>query len=130
MSIMMTLEADQQLLRAEVLAALAMCNVSEIVEDKDTVTGNFPKSNMYFVFSDVNEDTSIATDDASDMQWKVGSRMVFHYVTSTFDECSSGLHQFLLKLTELSKAHFILSFQYETLYAVRDENGLQIFNKF
>lgn len=131
MSIMMVLEADECLCRAEVQTVLAACGIFDITEEQDTLTGNFPLSNMYFVFDDsAQDDTSVTAEGASNIEWRVGSRMIFHYVTANFDECSAELHEFLERLTELTERHFVLSFQSERVYAVRDKNGLQIFEKF
>jgi hypothetical protein len=127
---MMVLEAESGLRRMEILAALASCNVSEVVEDKKSLTGNFPRSNMYFVLDEFGESSSIAAEGASDLTWSVASTMTFYYVTANFDECSLELHKFLRALTESSKACFVLSFQYERLYALRDQKGLHIFEKF
>jgi len=47
-----------------------------------------------------------------------------------FDDCSRDLHQFIELLSRISKANFVLSFQYENVYVIRDESGLQYFGNF
>lgn len=42
---------------------------------------------------------------------------------------SSDIKRFLTDLSEKNQCYFIFSFQYESVYAVRDEDGLRFLNE-
>ncbi|WP_158244524.1 hypothetical protein [Paraburkholderia rhynchosiae] len=51
MSFMLILEADPRLSEADVRATLSSCGVDELVERDNGFEGNFPSSNMFFLFA-------------------------------------------------------------------------------
>jgi hypothetical protein len=65
-----------------------------------------------------------------DVDWFVGGEVVFTYVISRFDECSAQLHDFLEVFSNAFPSKWVLSFQYESVCAVRDDAGLQWLKKF
>ncbi|WP_148289066.1 MULTISPECIES: hypothetical protein [Herbaspirillum] len=127
----MDLEADFRLEKDVVLRALRQLKVTNIVEKGNGFSGNFPESNMFFYFSEEFSDPTLRAEDWSEkITWDVKMRMVFYYVISTYDLCSEQLHQFLELLSQLCSANYILSFQYEKVVAIRDEDGLHILHNF
>lgn len=64
------------------------------------------------------------------LDWDIGMRISFKYVLSQYESCSEQMHLFLEKISEISEAYFLLSFQLETLYAIRDEHGLTFLEDF
>ena len=127
MSIEITLEADLRLKRNDVKAALQACGVMDINETEENLTASFSVSKMSFFFCDDMKNTIALTDGIEEKQWVIGSRMVFRYYVSKFDECESDVQRFIKKLAELSEAFFVAAFQYEGMRAIRDENGLKFF---
>ncbi|MFC5476371.1 hypothetical protein [Paraherbaspirillum soli] len=133
MSLTFNLEADQQLTREVVIAVLKASGVNCIVEEEWGLSCNFPRSNMLFAFRNNNNSFPtevLAEGISSPALWKVGARLSFTYVVANYDDCGADLHLFLNNLMELNSAYFILSFQYEGVYAIRDEKGFKIFEKF
>jgi hypothetical protein len=131
MSLAMTLELDAQINRDSVKSLLMTSNVMQVTETRERLTGNFPVSNMFFIFRDDNDQPSnVLTEGVQGITWPVGARMTFEFVTANYDKCSAQLRQFLEDLTELSPAYFVLSFQYERAYAIRDERGMRLLQKF
>lgn len=126
MSIMMMMEADSRLSESEVLDALSSCGVSEVVNRHNGFSGNFPSSNMFFTYEHSTDDQrEIRAEGMGDSGWLVGCRLVFVYVVPHLVECGSQLSHFLQLISDVSKANWVLSFQYESIYAVRDENGFR-----
>ncbi|WP_295748182.1 hypothetical protein [Undibacterium sp.] len=139
MSLDLVIEADQRLMREEVILTFQQCGVSTFVEENFGLSGDFPDSNMHFsVFESTKafwvesgrRSCVIAEGFSEPLNWTVGTRIRFNYVAANFDYCSSELHQFIERLAQISQAYFVLSFQYENVYVVRDENGLRFFGKF
>ncbi len=126
MSIMMMMEADSRLSESEVLDAMSSCGVSEVVNRHDGFSGNFPSSNMFFTYArSADDQKEIRAEGMRDSDWSVGCRLIFVYVIPHLVECESQLSHFLQVISDVSKANWVLSFQYESIYAVRDENGFR-----
>lgn len=131
MSLMMNLEIESKCERKEVLSALSDCGASINEDTSDVVTGNFPESNMYFVLKEGAEPEQVVAEQVPyPISWTVGARVTFHCPISTYDECRTQLRGILENLSKLSRAYFVLSFQYENVHALRDENGLNFLQKF
>jgi hypothetical protein len=131
MSLMLNLEIDSNIRRKDILESLKGCGASILENTSQVITGNFPGSNMYFVFKDADIAQEVVAEQVPyPITWTVGGRMAFHCPISTYDECSQQLHQFAEDLEKLSRAYFVLSFQHESVYAIRDEKGLRFLQKF
>jgi hypothetical protein len=128
MSLMMMLELDDQASQSVIRNALAQCGVVDLIGRENGFEGNFPSSNMYFFFESVQDGRLCA--EGIEVEWLVGGKIVFVYVISAFDECSRQLHEFLQCLSKMSSARWVLSFQYESVCAVRDDGGLQWLKNF
>ena len=123
MSLMMMLELDQYASKRVIRDVLSRSDVDVCLETNERIDGNFPHSNMFFSFESVKNGRLKAEDYSVD--WSVGGEVVFAYVISRFDECSQQLHDFLRTLSDATPSKWVLSFQYESVCAVRDEAGLQ-----
>ncbi|WP_155518259.1 hypothetical protein [Ralstonia solanacearum] len=124
MSVMMMVEADSRLSESAVLDALSSCGVNDVVSRSNGFGGNFPSSNMFFTYErSTDEQQEIRTEGMRDSGWSVGCRLVFVYVIPHLAECGSQLDKFLQVISDVSEANWVLSFQYESICAVRDENG-------
>lgn len=139
MSIDLILEADRSLGREDVVLTFQRCGVAEFSEEDYGFSGNFPSSNMYFsVFERRKsfwtesglQSKVLAEGCPAPTTWEVGTRIRFKYVMVKYDDCSAELHQFVEKLAQISKAYFLLSFQYENVYAIRGERGLELLGQF
>jgi len=125
MSIAMNLEAEVGVSDADVHAALVACGVYETVGSIDGFKGNFPLSNMFFAFNRADADHSRIRAEGYEEDWMVGCRCTFVYVVANFDECRRQMRQFLEELTSLTSANWVLTFQYEAIYAARDGRGVR-----
>lgn len=128
MSLMMMLELDELASKQMIRDALILSGVDICMETDDRIDGNFPRSNMFVSFESVKDGRLKAEDYSVD--WLVGGKVVFAYVISRFDECSAQLHDFLQTLSDATQSKWVLSFQYESVCAVRDDAGVQWLKKF
>jgi hypothetical protein len=127
---MMILEGDTRLNCTDVRRVLAICGITNTVERKLGFEGNFPSTNMFFSCTETGvDDKAIRTEDAV-VNWSVGCRCTFVYVISKLETCSAQLRSFLVTLNSVTSAHWVLSFQYESTCAVRDENGMREIREF
>lgn len=96
---------------------------AEICLDSGGVSGNFEASNTYFVFRGGGGVNEVVAEEV-DVIWSVGIRGAFHCSVGSLAESAYEIKQFLIFLSEKEICRFVLSFQYESVYAVRDEDGL------
>ena len=125
MTITMSLEIEEGISFHAISSTLSKVGAGYTVEH-EYLTGNFDCSNCYFVFRcvcphDVAAEGIVAS-------WKVSVRGAFHVPISTLSESSKEIQGFLVGLSMETELRFILSFQYESIYAVRDEQGLRFVN--
>ena len=128
MSITMILEIEEKIDKAVLVNCLKQVGVSFQSNGDLCVCGNFIRSNMHYVME--KKDGVLEAEGGDGQDWRVGWRIIFHYVTAFFDQCSDELHQFLRLLEEKTLGRFILSFQFEYLCAYRDENGFKEVERF
>ena len=129
MSIEMFVEAENVLTPDELKRILSFVGVDKFVEEEYGFSGKFPRSNMIFdVFQEGKTTLGtqvIAENAASECSWIVGIRIKFRYVNETYEACAADLKTFVLGLANSTTARFVLSFQFETIYAIRDGVGLR-----
>lgn len=139
MSFTLNLEADCKVQLREIISALKSAGAGDFVEEEFGLSGNFSVSNMHFGLFDRNNSywtengmrSCVITEGVSEpLDWDICARISFKYVRDRYAECSKELHQFLHRLAELTSGNFLLSFQYETIYVVNDEDGLQFVEEF
>ena len=134
MSLMMSILADKRLKKEEVFATL-----EEFGMDTSTFEPN-GRGGMYGVFpldddyvADViyyEEEGFYKTDGAKDflqadlgITWQVHSEIYFDFRLTA--HCNEILANFVEALAKRTKANLNYSFQRESTYAVKDENGLR-----
>lgn len=130
MSITLNLEADERLSREVAKAVLLGCGLDWISEDESGLKGNFSESNMYFSLRDNAESFPcevLAEDVPYPLKWKVGSRLSLNVVLEHYTKCCNQVVGLLFALEKNTPANFVLSFQYEEVYAVRDAGGVTIY---
>ncbi|MBB6584317.1 hypothetical protein AB9X41_23480 [Ralstonia solanacearum] len=133
MSFSLDIEIDSSVSKAVVIDILRDMSFILSEESVDDLRGNFPESNMYAVIRWISQENDMVprtegADFAKD--WKIGVRASFKYVISRYDQSSKEMHRFLALLCERSSAFFVLSFEMETIFAVRDEAGLRVVDRF
>lgn len=125
MTITMSLEIEEGISFHAISSVLSKVGVGYTVE-YEYLTGNFDCSNCYFVFRRVYPHDVAAEGIVA--SWKVSVRGAFHVPISTLSESSKEIQGFLVGLSMETELRFVLSFQYESIYAVRDEQGLRFVN--
>lgn len=128
MSLMMMLELDQYASKNMIRDVLGRSGVDICMDADDRIDGNFPRSNMFVSFESVKSGRLKAENYPVD--WFVGAEILFTYVISRFDECGAQLHDFLQTLSDATPLKWVLSFQYESVCAVRDDAGIQWLKQF
>jgi len=117
MSLMMMLEigrdADVDLIRS----VLVRCGVDFLNSKGEGCDGNFPDSNMFFSLRTIQSGRVKAEDFECD--WDVGAEIAFVYVISELERCKQQLHCFLEELSKAVACNWVLSFQFESVYAYR-----------
>ncbi|UCJ18871.1 hypothetical protein K5Q02_11110 [Pseudomonas sp. MM211] len=116
----------------EVESGISMRGISSVLSkfgakisvDGDGVSGNFEGSNAYFVFRECHGFEEVVTEEIN-VSWGVGVRGAFHCPGNLLAESYDDIKRFLSFLAERESCRFILSFQYESIYAIRDEAGLR-----
>ncbi|NUU03159.1 hypothetical protein HNO84_16255 [Herbaspirillum robiniae] len=99
------------------------------IERDSVFQGAFAKSDGYFWLSkrsDGQRKTVIAEGNHG-CEFSVWNTIVFRINNSFYDEFVEDIHIFLKRLAELSSMQFVLSFQYEGVYAIRNEKEFQFF---
>lgn len=123
MTVTMSLEIESGIALSEISLMLSEFG-AELCADGDGVSGNFKVSNTYFVFRDCNGLDEVVTEGVS-VSWFVGVRGAFHCPVDALAASADEIKHFLSFLSEKKICKFILSFQYESVYAIRDEDGLR-----
>ncbi|BCF94198.1 hypothetical protein [Paraburkholderia largidicola] len=130
MSIMMVLEIERGVESAKIVRILESTGATAILDKQPKIHGNFPISNMFYSYEECSalEGKPKAEDFHGD--WAVGSRIVFVYVNDRLADCSSQLHDFLRTIDEIVFSRWVLSFQYESVCAMRDRHGTHYLKDF
>jgi hypothetical protein len=68
----------------------------------------------------------IAEGAGEEIRWVINTRIKFRYTNANFDQCSAALKAFVEKLANRTDANFLLSFQFEKVYVIRDHTGLHL----
>ena len=123
MTITMSLEIESGISMSKVSRVLSEVG-AELCVDSDGVSRNFDISNTYFVFRECDGFDEVVTEGVS-VGWAVGVRGAFHCPVDSLAESSDDIKRFLNVLSEEKNCRFILSFEYESVYAIRDEGGLR-----
>jgi hypothetical protein len=130
MSFDLNLEIENVLSDDDVKRILYECGATDIEGTVDGMSGVFPLSGMTFVYKNTLASSDIAVEDVQESDWRVGSRIYFRFQLNEMEQSSSDLNCVLETFASKSTARFILSYQFERTYAVRDRNGLRRLEKF
>jgi len=120
MTITMNLEIETGARLDEVVAALRSTGASANMED-GYLTGNFDRSNCYFVFKAFSTPEDVAAEGVA-VDWKSGVNGAFHSRISDLSDAQLDIYTFLELYAGNSAHEFALSFQYESVYVIRDRS--------
>lgn len=122
MTITMNLEIEEGISFSDISRVLFSVD-AECDFENGYLVGNFKKSNAYFVFNLFGEPVSIVAEGVDD-NWMVGMTGAFQCAIEYLSECSEDIILFVEKLSKNTDYKFVLSFQYESLYVVRNGAGI------
>lgn len=116
---------------ASLVGAALVCGATLEEQSATRLTGMLGEESVFISAQTATEPSPLLTEglDAS-LTWLVGLRMVFR---STYDQYEVGrieMKRFLEALSAQTQARFVLSFQYEETFAIRDDKGLRYFSSF
>lgn len=124
MSLTMFLEIERGAELQGIALALAGVGVHPDAQEQ-SVSGFFADSNCQFIFQyDSSPEEVLA--DLVEVDWIVGIRGSFHYRASDLHSSWKDIVKFIKSYADSQPFCFLLSFQFETIYAVRDRTGLRI----
>ena len=68
--------------------------------------------------------TEVVAEGIQRPSWEKSMNVVFRMFIKKYDECRRKLTEIMREIATSSSAYFVLSFQYEGVYAYRDAEGL------
>lgn len=89
------------------------------------IFGNFNKSNSRFVFR-CNDKPEPLVAEGVNFQWLVGITGSFHSRADSLGKSREDVENFLKLLDATSLWNFVLSFQYEDVYVIRNGARMQV----
>jgi hypothetical protein len=84
----------------------------------------FEASGTNLYIEDARGDRCVGAEDPS-LTWTVGARCYAFMRPSTYDDGWRDVERFVKSLAVHFSQRFVLSFEYSSIYAVRDERGLR-----
>ena len=98
---------------------------------KGPMHGSFPNSWMHFWVGGGGKDRELrepVAEGKHDCHFLTRYTILFRLINSKYDECREDIKKFLTHLSELTSMQFVLSFQFEGVYAIRDhQRGFEWF---
>ena len=131
-----SLEADAQLEQGVLVSVLTRCGAQEFTSTDGGFKGWFPGPglNFHVRIRSVEQELGSASPEAvlaeflpSPQDWRVEYRINFRYNSNEYDACRAPLREVVACLVESSPCKFVVSFQYEDVYCLRNQGGLEIF---
>lgn len=129
MSMTLNLEAAEGLRLDDVIKSLGSVAGSEITNKDNSLEAYFPNSNVSISVKSDLSDPSVLTEALEGVDWKVGLRIYFD-IDPSLSNAMDEIKKFVVALSSQTPFSFALSFEYETLYAKRDHDGLELSNEF
>ncbi|CAQ44940.1 hypothetical protein V3O09_19255 [Stenotrophomonas maltophilia] len=117
MSISLFLEVEAGADLSAVLHALDSIQ-AEYVDGTDGLHGYLPASNASFGFGIVDPREALAAEGI-EAEWQVGLLGSFHFRASGFESAWEEICRFINRYAAACEFRFVLSFQFESIYAAR-----------
>lgn len=129
MTMTLNLEVAKGARLQDIKNALMGVEYSDLTETDSELSIVFPNTNMSMSVKTNLEDSTVLTEDLEDADWSVGLRAYFD-VDVTLSNPFNDVKRIILNLSKQTSFEFALSFQYESLYAQKDSNGLELSKDF
>lgn len=129
MTMTLNLEVAKGARLQDIKNALMGVEYSDLTETESELSIVLPNTNMSMSVKTNLEDSTVLTEDLEDADWSVGLRAYFD-VDVTLSNPFNDVKRIILNLSKQTSFEFALSFQYESLYAQKDSNGLELSKDF
>jgi hypothetical protein len=130
MSLDMTLEIEGSVPTQIARQLLKDHNVEPVEKDSQTLVGTFP-SFMYAVYKKLDKARLAYAEDSGPWQdYLIGDVCTLIYTKNSYDQRREEMRNFVESFARTLPNRFVLSFQYEGVYAYRDEHGLHKLSNF
>lgn len=129
MTTTLNLEVAQGVRLQDIKDALVGIEYSALSETDSELSIYLSNTNASMSAKTNLEDSKILTEDLEDANWPVGLRVYFD-VDPTRPNPFDDVKKIVLNLAKQTSFEFALSFQYESLYAQKDSNGLELSKDF
>jgi len=121
----MQLEVDERLTLDQAREVFHACGFTGLEELDKGFSIMHAASGLTAYFSLNKQLRPVLAEGLVPPTWKSRSRVTFRYNNTNFDACAEETMRFARTLATASPAYFVLSFQFEEVYAVRDGKGLR-----
>lgn len=129
MSAVLNLEVEEGVSLEALAQALSSIKGCELEDDGKDIKAYFPSSNVtVFIKKNIIDDSPL-TEDLEDASWRVGRRGYFE-VDPSRGNALSDVRTFIETLADLTSLRFVLSFGYESVYALHDNKRLTLSEDF
>lgn len=129
MTMTLNLEVAKGVRLQDIKDALMGVEYSELFETESELSIILPNTNASMSVKTNLENSTVLTEDLEDADWSVGLRAYFD-VDATLPNPCDDVKRIVLNLSKQTSFEFALSFQYESLYAQKDSNGLELSKDF
>lgn len=129
MTMTLNLEVAQGVRLQDIKEALVGVEYSDLSETESELSVVLPNTNASMSVKTNLEDSTVLTEDLEGVDWPVGLRAYFD-VDATLPNPFDDVKRIVLNLSNQTSFEFALSFQYESLYAQKGSNGLELSEDF
>ncbi|ODC03944.1 hypothetical protein BFW38_10730 [Terasakiispira papahanaumokuakeensis] len=129
MAMTLNLEIAKGIRLQDIKNALMGVEYSDLSEMESELSVVLPNTNASMSAKTNLEDSTVLTENLEDTGWSVGLRAYFD-VDITVPNLFDDVKKIVFNLSNQTSFEFALSFQYETLYAKKGSNGLDLSKDF
>jgi hypothetical protein len=125
MSLAMNVELSTDCHFSDVLGCLEPLAPTYIDNEDGRIRATISNALVFFLAYVENPPSEIVTEGLPQPKdWLVGMRVSFQYRSAGYDSAMRAVRSFVENMASRAQAEFILSFQYDSVYAIRDSSGL------
>ncbi len=124
MSLVMVLEIESGVTLDDVAQTLGALNLAGAV-NRNTRGGLLPGCRCGFGFKQHAVPVALRARGMQ-VEWSVGLTVTFHFRAANMLRSLGEIYRLIEVFAEQHRHRFVLSFQYERVYAVRDSTGLDL----
>jgi hypothetical protein len=126
MAIEMKLEIDGRMTREQAELAFLTSGFDACEAESDGALSTFhPKAGLSAWLTRKEDPSPPLAEGMLAPPWLCRWLITFRYATDSFDASHLATMRFASELARISSAHFVLSFQYEGVYGLRDRRGFR-----